>query len=168
MKIIHYPHPTLRVKSEPVKAVNAALKKTVEQMLELMYENKGVGLAANQVDIPQRFFVMNLTADPKAKEQEIVFINPVISKHKGSDDDEEGCLSLPGVYAQVRRPKRIHLNAYNLAGQEVNIDLDSLVARIVQHETDHLDGVLFIDRINPLARADIKGLLEDFELAFKK
>jgi len=164
MKIIHYPHPTLRVKSEPVKAVDAAFKKNVRKMIELMHKYNGVGLSANQVDVPQRFFVMNFT--PEA--DDLVFINPVISKQKGSEEEEEGCLSLPGVYAQVRRPKAIHLNAHTMDGNEINVTLLGMTARIVQHETDHLDGVLFIDKISPLARVDIKHLLEDFELAFKK
>jgi len=164
MKIVHYPHPTLRAKSEPVKKVDTAFKKAAHEMIELMHEHDGVGLAANQVDIPQRFFVMNFSPDA----DNLVFINPVVSKHHGSEEEEEGCLSLPGVYAQVKRPKAIHLNAHTMDGNEINVTLQGMTARIVQHETDHLDGVLFIDKLQPSALIDIKHLLEEFELAFKK
>ena len=100
MEIITYPHPTLRYKSKPIKRVDAQLHDVVREMFELMYDANGVGLAANQVDLPIRLFVVNLEADPE-KGEELVFINPVIRMPKGTKEHEEGCLSLPGLYGNV-------------------------------------------------------------------
>ena len=166
MHVIQYPHPTLRYKSKPLQRVDAELRKIVREMFELMYENKGIGLAANQVDLPYRLFVINLECDPKAADEEHVFINPVLSNRKGSAEAEEGCLSLPGLYCDVRRPEKVRLNAYNLAGEEVTLDLDKLFARAVQHEVDHLDGVLFIDRISATGAAMARDAIGDFEQEF--
>ena len=166
LRIIHYPHPTLRHVSKPLKRVDAELKQMVARMFELMYEHEGVGLAANQVDLPYRVFVCNPEGDPKNKEAEFVFINPVIKKGSGQHEKEEGCLSIPGVYAPVVRKEKITVQAYNLAGEEISGELDGLFARIVQHETDHLDGRLFIDRITPTQLADLSGELEEFEIDF--
>lgn len=168
MRIINFPHPTLRRESKPLKRVDAELHKLVREMFDLMYcdDHKGIGLAANQVDLPYRLFVVNLTADPALRDQEHVFINPVLSQPKGTAEAEEGCLSLPGLYAPVRRPEKIRINAYNLAGQEVTYDLDDLFARVVQHETDHLDGVLFIDRLSETAKREVQGVLDEFEELF--
>ena len=168
MRIINYPHPTLRRTSKLLKRVDAELHKLVREMFDLMYadEHCGIGLAANQVDLPYRLFVVNLTADPALKDQEHVFINPLLSQPKGTAEAEEGCLSLPGLYAQVRRPERIKINAYNLAGLEVTYELDDLFARVVQHETDHLDGMLFIDRLSSTARLAVQEALDEFEELF--
>ncbi len=168
LRIINYPHPTLRRTSKPLKRVDAELHKLVREMFDLMYakEHRGVGLAANQVDLPYRLFVVNLSGDPAIKDEEHVFINPVLSQPKGGEEQEEGCLSLPGLFAPVRRPDKIRINAYNLAGQEVIFDLDDLFARVVQHETDHLDGVLFIDRLAPTVGLSIRDRLVEFEEEF--
>ena len=165
MQIVHYPHPTLRHLSKPLKRVDKELHGMVREMFELMYAAKGVGLAANQVDLPYRLFIINLEADPEAGE-ELVFLNPVLTSRKGNAEAEEGCLSLPGLYADVKRPERIVLNAYDLAGQEINMELDGLFARVVQHEIDHLDGVLFIDRLSPTAEMAVKETLLEFEAQF--
>jgi peptide deformylase len=167
VRVIHYPHPTLLRVSKPLKRVDAELRKIVATMFDLMYQNKGIGLAANQVDLPYRLFVVNTSGDPKEPDQELVFINPVLSKPKGSDEAEEGCLSLPGLYADVRRPTNIRVSAYNLAGQEVTYDADGLFARVLQHENDHLDGVMFVDHLSPTALAGIKHKLEDFRSEFE-
>ncbi len=166
LEIVPYPHPTLRHKSKPIRRVDAELRKIVEEMFELMYEAKGIGLAANQVDLPIRLFIVNLTSDPKEGE-EMVFINPVISKQKGSEEREEGCPSLPGLYAKVMRPKTIHLSAYNLAGEAIEGDLDEMMARVVQHENDHLDGIMFTDRLSTTGTMDVKEELEEFEIDFQ-
>lgn len=166
MEIITYPHPTLRHKSKPIKRVDAQLHDVVREMFELMYDANGVGLAANQVDLPIRLFVVNLEADPE-KGEELVFINPVIRMPKGTKEHEEGCLSLPGLYGNVVRPKKVRVNAYNIQGDEINADIDGLFSRVVQHETDHLDGVLFIDRMTESAKFDIEGELNMFETEFK-
>ncbi len=166
MHIVHYPHPTLRYKSKPVKRVDAELRKVVRQMFDLMYEANGIGLAANQVDLPLRLFVVNLAANPDEGE-ELVFLNPVVSFPKGSEEAEEGCLSLPGVYGPVVRPARVRVNAYNLSGQEMSAELEGMYARVVQHELDHLDGVVFPDRMSNTARSDVDPLLDEFELEFR-
>ncbi len=166
LRIVKYPHPTLRYKSKPLLRVDGELKAMVRQMLDLMYANEGIGLAANQVDLPYRLIVMNLKSDPAAKEEEFVFINPVIVQRKGSDEKEEGCLSLPDIRAPVIRSQKIALNAYNLAGQEITLQLDGMLARAVQHECDHLDGILFIDRLSPANFLAIKQDLLDLEAEF--
>ena len=167
LEIIHYPHPTLRYVSKPLKRVDAELKSMVAEMFDLMYEHEGIGLAANQVDLPYRLFVCNPSGDPDQKEAECVFINPVILKGSGQHEREEGCLSIPGVYGPVIRKEKITVQAYNLAGEEISGELDGLFARVVQHETDHLDGRLFIDRLTPTQLADISGELEEFEIDFE-
>ena len=167
MRIIKYPHPTLRHKSKPLHRVDAELKTIIHAMLDLMYADQGVGLAANQVDLPYRLFVMNLEADSNAKDQQHVFINPVITQRNGTAEDREGCLSLPEIYAPVKRSGRIVLSAYNLAGEELRYELSGLFARAVQHECDHLDGVLFVDRLSDSAKLSVKEALGELELEFE-
>jgi peptide deformylase len=167
LKIITYPHPTLRRVSKPLRRVDADLRKKIREMFELMYAAKGIGLAANQVDLALRFFIVNLEAKADAGE-EMVFINPIVSLPRGgSEEAEEGCLSLPGLYGQVTRSKQVRINAYSLDGQEITTDVTGLMARCVQHELDHLDGVLFPDRMSPAAKADIVEGLDEFEAEFK-
>jgi len=166
MQILTYPHPTLRRVSKPLRRVDAELRQTIRQMFDLMYAAKGIGLAANQVDLPLRLFVVNLESKPEG--EELVFINPVISLPRGgSEESEEGCLSLPGLYGPVVRPKQVRINAYSLTGDEIQLDATGLLARCVQHELDHLDGVLFPDRMSTTARADIAEGLDEFEAEFK-
>ncbi|WP_422930291.1 peptide deformylase [Singulisphaera sp. PoT] len=168
LRIVTYPHPALRYESKPVTQIDDALRSNVRQMFDLMYEAKGIGLAANQVAIPYRFFVLNLTADPAQKEEEHVFINPEIVKRHSSDEEEEGCLSFPGLYFKVRRPKRIKVRAFNIKGEPVEIDADDLVGRAIQHETDHLAGKLYIDLLGPLGRHSVNSKLRDFETKFRE
>ena len=168
MRIIHYPHPTLFRVAKPLRKIDAELKSMIRKMFELMYEHNGIGLAAPQVDLPYRLFVVNETGDSRQPEREQVFINPVLSKPKGSAEAEEGCLSLPKLYAQVRRPAQIHVTAYDAAGQAISRSLDGLPARIVQHENDHLDGVMFVDRLSPTALVGVKDRLEDFRSEFQR
>jgi peptide deformylase len=165
LQIVTYPHPTLRHKSQPIKRVDANLRKMVSQMFELMYEARGVGLAANQVDLPFRLFVANLQSDPEEGE-ELVFINPVISRPKGLEEKEEGCLSLPELYGPVKRPETVQVTAYTLRGEEIEAKLSGFAARVVQHETDHLDGVMFIDRLSETEAMAARESIEEFELSF--
>lgn len=167
LSIIHYPHPTLRHVSKPLLRVDAELRRIVAEMFDLMYEHEGVGLAANQVDLPYRIFVANPEGKREAKETEQVFINPVISAARGQEEGEEGCLSIPEVRAQVTRNTNLKIQAYDLAGNEILADVEGFLARIIQHETDHLDGKLFIDRLGPTQLASLRDELEDFELAFQ-
>jgi peptide deformylase len=167
LQIVHYPHPTLRHPSKPLIRVDAELRSIVAEMFELMYQHEGVGLAANQVDLPYRLFIANPEGKRDAKESEFVFINPVLSSGRGQAEDEEGCLSIPGVYAPVTRNETIKIQAYDLAGNEFVGEVTGLMARIVQHETDHLDGMLFIDRLGPTQLAAVRDKLEEFELVFQ-
>lgn len=168
VRIIKYPHPTLRHRSKPLRRVDNELRGMVREMLDLMYAQEGVGLAANQVDLPYRLIVMNVKADPSAREDEYAFINPVIVQRRGGmEEKEEGCLSLPQIFAPVKRSRKIVLNAYNLAGEEVTWELEGMVARVVQHECDHLDGILFIDHLSPANKLAVKQALQDMEAAFR-
>ncbi|MGB6045803.1 MAG: peptide deformylase [Pirellulales bacterium] len=166
MEIVQFPHPTLRHQSKPIRRVDAGLRNVVDEMFKLMYAAQGIGLAANQVDLPYRLFVANLGGGDRGPDEEMVFINPVVSRPKGSEEAEEGCLSLPGVYAPVRRPAEISVTAYTMNGEMFQGELDGLLARVIQHETDHLDGVLFIDRLSDTAAVDVKEELAEFESQF--
>ena len=165
LRIVYYPHPTLSFEAKPVIKVDAQLRKMIDEMFELMYEFRGVGLAATQVDLPVRLFVVNESGQ-KGSGEEQVFINPVLSQPKGSDEAEEGCLSLPGVYATVRRPKQIHIQAYDLKGMEINQTVDGFLARVMQHEYDHLNGIMFIDRIPESDRLEIEEKIDEVAVQF--
>ena len=134
-------------------------------MFDLMYEANGIGLAANQVGLPLRLFVINL-AGKRGDGEELVFLNPVVSRPKGTSSAEEGCLSLPGVYGEVVRPKQVTVDAYDLQGRQFQGEIDGLLARCVQHELDHLDGVLFIDRLTESGKQAIVPELEEFLIDF--
>ena len=166
LQLITYPHPTLRHSSKPIMRVDSHLKELVDEMFEIMYEFRGVGLAANQVNLPIRLFIANPSGNQE-EGPELVFINPVISKAKGTAEAEEGCLSLPGLNAHVKRNKSLHVNAYDMNGNEVNTDVDGFLARIIQHEVDHMDGVLFIDRLTDEIRRPLAEQIEKFESAFE-
>jgi peptide deformylase len=131
-------------------------------MFEIMYDAQGVGLAANQVALPYRMFVVNPTGDPDSGE-EMAFLNPTLSRPRGTAIQEEGCLSLPGLRADVRRPQRVIIEAWDLDGQPIRIDLDGFLARVVQHEFDHLEGRLFTDRLPDAASLEVKRDLELFK-----
>lgn len=146
LQLIHYPHPTLRFVSKPLARVDDQLREMIDQMFEIMYEHRGVGLAANQVNLPLRLFIANPSGE-KDSGQELVFLNPVIQKATGTIEAEEGCLSLPGLHGTVKRNKTVQVNAYSMDGKEINLKVDGFLSRIIQHEVDHLDGVLFIDRM---------------------
>ncbi len=168
LHIVNYPHPALRYISRPVTRIDEDLRATVQQMFYLMYAARGVGLAANQVALPYRFFILNITADHEQKDQEQVFINPQIVKRHSSIEDEEGCLSLPGLYSKVRRARKIKVQAFNLDGELFETEAEDLLSRIIQHEADHLDGKLFIDYLGPLARHALKPKLQEFETQFRQ
>src|SRR5947209_10017883 len=163
MKIVKYPHPALRHKSRDLTIIDKQVRLYAAQMLELMYEAKGLGLAANQVALPFRLLVMNSTADPQQHEHEHVLINPQILDRKGSMEGEEGCLSLPDLYQKVRRAKTVTVQAYNLEGQALEITCSDLPSRVLQHEIDHLHGVLFIDKMGTIGRMSSRGPLRALE-----
>lgn len=168
MKIVHYPHPALRHPAKPLSCIDKNLHLTIGQMMELMYEAKGLGLAAPQVALPYQLLVMNVTGDPNKPEEEEVFLNPVIIERKGIIEDEEGCLSFPGLFQTVRRAKTLKVRAYDLKGQLVEKVIHDLEARAWQHEIDHLNGVLFIDMMGPLAKLKARGSVKDFEKRFRE
>ncbi len=168
LQIVNYPHPVLRYVSRPVTEIDDGLRETVRSMFELLYAAKGVGLAANQVALPFRFFVLNLSGDATQNDKEQVFINPVIIKRHLSVEDEEGCLSLPGIHVDVRRARKIRFQAYDLDAKLVEYEADELFSRAVQHETDHLDGKLIIDYFEPLELRENQAKLREFELEHRR
>ena len=138
----------------------------IQEMFSIMYQHRGVGLAANQVNLPLRLFVANPTGE-KDSGEEYVFLNPVIRRATGSVDSDEGCLSLPGLNAPIKRNKMVVVNAYSIDGKEIDIQVEGFLARIIQHEIDHLDGVLFIDRMSDASRRTIEEELIGFEHQFE-
>ena len=167
-RIVPFPHPALRYESRPVTQIDDALRHSVRAMFDLMYEAKGIGLAANQVALPFRFFILNITADPDQKDQEQVFINPEIVKRHSSIEEEEGCLSFPGLYAKVRRARTIRVRAFDLQGKEIDLEATDLLGRAIQHETDHLSGKLFIDYLGPLSKVPAGVKVAEFEKQFRR
>lgn len=166
MEVVLYPHPALKAGTQPVLKVTKSLRAQVQQMFDLMYANKGIGLAGPQVNLPYRVVVINLSGDPEKKEREMVLINPVIVHRSGKlARDEEGCLSFPGIYAPVVRPSRCVVKAFTLQGEPMTATMENLAARCVQHECDHLDGFCFIDRLEPEELKKIQPKLD--ELAAK-
>ena len=167
-RIVPYAHPALRYKSRPVATIDDALRGRVRAMFDLMYAAKGIGLAANQVGLPFRFFILNLTADPEKRDEEQVFLNPEIVKRHASIEGEEGCLSFPGLYSQVLRARKVRVQAFNLDGQPIDVEAHDLYSRAIQHELDHLDGHLFIDRLTPDLREKVEARVKGIESDFRK
>lgn len=167
LEIVLHPHPALRWKSKEVSRIDDELRAMVAEMFELMYAARGIGLAANQVALPYRLFVINPTGDKEEKDQELVFINPQITRKNGSETDEEGCLSLPEIFGPVTRATKIIVDAFDLHGQQFELELEDLHARVVQHEYDHVEGVMFTDRVPPLELQKIQPLISDLELQFR-
>ena len=150
--IVIEPDPILRKKSEPLEEVNNDLRKLMDEMLETMYEAPGIGLAAVQVGILKRLIVIDVSKD-KEKKDPLFLINPEITyKSDKTSTYEEGCLSLPGHFAEVERPAECHLNFVDYNGNKKEIKANGLLATCIQHEIDHLDGILFIDHISKLKR----------------
>jgi peptide deformylase len=160
LRIVHYPDTRLRKTSAPVEAFDDDLRALVEQMYELMRTGDGVGLAAPQVGLNLRLFVMNETGQP---EDNRVLINPAIHDPQGSVESEEGCLSLPSINVNVRRAQRCRVTAQDIDGRPVEFEASELLARIIQHETDHLNGVLIIDRMGPSDRIATRKALKALE-----
>jgi peptide deformylase len=158
--VLHYPDPRLRARCAPVTRFDDKLATLAERMLKLMHEFNGVGLAAPQVGVLQRFFVMQL-ADPG--EVARVFVNPVLRDRAGNVEAEEGCLCLPGVDVRIRRAKRCRIEAQDLKGHPFELEAEDLAGRIWQHEVDHLDGVLIIDRMGPADRIATRKTLRALE-----
>ena len=150
-----YGDPVLRQTATPVREITAEIKRIIADMTETMWHQVGIGLAAPQVGLPHRILVMD---DGKGSAQAL--INPEIETRSGTIREEEGCLSLPGVFGVVERSKTITVTAMDADGKPVSLEATGLKARIVQHELDHLDGVLFIDRLPPVTRDRIKKKIQ--------
>ncbi|HAI14754.1 MAG TPA: peptide deformylase [Phycisphaerales bacterium] len=161
LTIVHHPHPVLRKVAQPVESVTPEVQAICTRMLELMHEAPGVGLAAPQVGLELRLFVANATGDPQ---DDMVFINPLITvEGKATEDMEEGCLSLPGINASIRRPKAVTIEATDIKGNRFKATSDDLPARIWQHENDHLDGVMIIDKMSPIDKMANRKALKEME-----
>jgi len=165
LALVEFPHPALRRPAKPLVRLDDAVREAAARMFEIMYEAQGIGLAANQVALPYRMFVVNCAGERGAGEEH-VFINPVLSRPRGTAVKEEGCLSLPGVRMDVRRPQRIVVEAWSLDGEPLTFDLDGLFARVVQHECDHLEGRLFTDRLPEAAALEVRGQLDSLAQVF--
>jgi peptide deformylase len=159
--ILTYPDPKLRRKAEPLTEITDEVRERVANMFPLMYEAKGIGLAAPQIGWNVRLFVVNVSGEP---EDELVLVNPkVLEKDGGFWTLEEGCLSLPGINGKVQREKRVVVEAEDLDGNVFEIEADGMVGRCILHEYDHLDGVLFIDRLSAAKKMSIKRKLRALE-----
>ena len=157
LTILEFPDPRLRRVAKPVDEVTENERRLATDMLETMYEARGIGLAATQVNQGVRVVVMDLSED---KSEPRVFINPEIIERDGSQNCEEGCLSVPGIYAEVKRAERVKVRALDRDGNPFELEADGLLAVCIQHEIDHLDGKLFVDYLSSLKRQRIKKKLE--------
>lgn len=165
LPIVTYPAPGLRVRCAPVESFDEKLAALAKQMIAAMHENEGVGLAAPQVGVPLRLFVCNETGKP---EDDRVFVNPVLSGHEGAATGDEGCLSIPGVTVAVRRAERCSIAAVDVQGRPISASGAGLLARCWQHEVDHLDGRLIIDRMSEADAIANRKKLRELEAKFKK
>jgi peptide deformylase len=163
LKIIHYPDPRLRKKAAPITAFTAELAQISEKMIELMHADKGVGLAAPQVGLSISLFVMNPTGQ---SQDQRIYINPVLTQGEGSELGEEGCLSLPGIRTNVDRFVKMQITAQDLTGQTFTESAEGFVARIWQHEADHLNGTLILDRMGPGTKLMFRKKIKDLEAAY--
>lgn len=160
-----YPQPVLRKVAEPVEAFDDELARIVEGMVARMRESNGVGLAAPQVGLKQRILVLNHTGEP---EDDLTLINPTLVEKSGPRTKlEEGCLSFPEIYAEIERPERCKVEAFDIQGNPISGGYEGFVSRIIQHEYDHLEGVLLVDRMSPADKLKNKPALEDLIEAYK-
>ncbi len=154
LPIVHYPEPVLLTVARPVGDgdLDDDLAKLVDDMFETMVDAGGVGLAAPQIGVSSRLFVMDTPeTDERARERHVL-INPEIIRVEGEQTGDEGCLSFPGLFQTVRREMRVIARAQNIKGEQIEIDVQDLAARCILHETDHCDGIVFLDRMTPLKR----------------
>jgi peptide deformylase len=154
--ILVYPDPRLRTQSETVTSFDKHLEALVNDMAETMYAAPGIGLAAIQINVPERVVVMDLS---EAKDSLQVFVNPVITQLEGMIETEEGCLSVPGVFAAVERAEKVRINALDVSGKPFEIDADELLSICIQHEVDHLNGKVFVDYLSRLKQDRVRKKL---------
>jgi peptide deformylase len=160
LEVLHFPDPRLRKQALPVKSVDDSIRKLAADMLQTMYEENGVGLAATQVNVQQRVVVIDVSAD---RNQPLVLINPEIVEQEGREESQEGCLSVPGYFDTVERATKVRYRYLSLEGSPVEADADGLMAICLQHEIDHLNGKLFIDYLSNLKRERIRKKIEKQE-----
>jgi peptide deformylase len=157
LEILEFPDPKLRTVAKPVKNVDDVTRKIIGDMFETMYAAPGIGLAATQVNVHQRIIVIDLSDD---KNQPQVFINPALEiLDEVTEDYDEGCLSVPGFYETVNRPRRVRVTCLDRHGVEQQIEVEGLLAVCIQHEIDHLDGKLFVDYLSTIKRQRIRSKL---------
>ena len=156
LPILEFPDPRLRTKAQPVERVTSATRKLVDDLLDTMYEAPGIGLSATQVDVHQRIVVIDVSATQDAP---LVLINPQLSAPEGTQEREEGCLSVPTFYEAVPRAERIRVAALDRDGKPFETQAQALLAVCIQHECDHLDGKLFVDYLSSLKRERIRRRL---------
>jgi peptide deformylase len=156
LPILEYPDPRLRIRAEPVTKVDAEIRSLVDDLLETMYAAPGIGLAATQVDVHKRVLVIDIS---EARNEPICLINPEIVTAEGSTSGEEGCLSVPEYYDAVERAERITVRALDRDGSAIELEAEGLLATCIQHESDHLDGKLFVDYLSELKRRRLKKKL---------
>ncbi len=157
LPILEFPDPRLRTQAAPVAAVDAGIRKLIDDMFETMYAAPGIGLAATQVNVHKRVIVIDVTED---RSSPLALINPEIVSRDGTEETEEGCLSVPGIYDKVTRSERIRVRTLDRSGKQIEIEADGLLAVCIQHEIDHLDGKLFVDYLSELKRTRIRKKLE--------
>lgn len=157
LQILEYPDPRLRTRAQPVTAFDAALGKLIEDMFETMYAAPGIGLAATQVDVHRRVIVIDVSDE---RNDPLVFVNPEILEREGVGTMEEGCLSVPGIFDEVKRAAKVRVRFHDRAGAVQERELEGLLAVCLQHEMDHLEGKLFVDYLSELKRERIRKKLE--------
>jgi peptide deformylase len=157
LTILEFPDPRLRTRAQPVDRVDDALRRLVDDMLETMYAAPGIGLAATQVDVHRRLVVIDVS---ETKDQPLVLVNPTILEKAGSQVYQEGCLSVPGIYADVERADRIRVGALDRDGRAFELEADGLLAVCIQHELDHLEGKVFVDYLSAFKREQVRKRLE--------
>lgn len=166
LQLRYYGDPVLRKKAEPVTEITAAELQLAEEMLITMYATgNGIGLAAPQVGVLKRFLIVDVGEADDEEYEPVMLFNPEILEEEGEIVAEEGCLSIPNVTADVKRPEKVVVEGINVARERVRIEADGLLARALQHELDHLNGVLFIDRLSGLKRQLLAGKLRQIQLA---
>jgi peptide deformylase len=156
LPILEFPDPRLRTVAKPVETVDDALRVLLDDMFETMYEAPGIGLAATQVDVHQRLLVLDVSED---QSRPMVFINPEILSAQGHQVYQEGCLSVPGIYADVKRAETVRVKALDRDGKAFELEADGLLAVCIQHEMDHLAGKVFVDYLSPLKREQVRKKL---------
>jgi peptide deformylase len=167
MELVYYPDPRLREVSKKISTVDQEILDAIPQMFEIMYKARGIGLAGPQAGLGRRIVVANLTGDPDKKDDEQVFINPEIVDRSGKLKEEEGCLSLPGMAVQVPRAEKVLVRYKGIDGKVVEREAEMLESRLFQHEIDHLDGILILDKMTPADRKQNAPLIEELEEDFK-